>query len=382
MKTYRILGIMSGTSVDGVDYALCTISEKNFHLEKFWSVDYPPKLRARIHAVASGSVSSYELAQLHHDLGRFYAEQARKGLKGATLDAVGLHGQTVFHNPNKRAPATLQIGEPSYLAEVLKTSVIANFRAADMAAGGEAAPLATLFHKAVFGQRGMHVCVNNLGGISNVTSIDWSEGAAKPHILAFDTGPANVLVDMAMRHFSAGRLSHDADGSWGERGIASERLLKEWLKHPYFLKKPPKSTGRELFGEKFFKRVVKDFKKVKTPNGKPLGKNDLVATLTEFTARSIAMSYAEYLKTAPEVVILAGGGSYNPGLVRRIRKNMHLFNPDIQITTSEAYGWSSQSIEAAAFALLAYYRLEKKPGNIPETTGARHPAILGQIAEA
>ncbi len=172
MKEMRVLGIMSGTSIDSVDYALCAISEGRVRLVNYWQVKFPRTLQARLHQAARGAASSHEVGQLHHDLGRFYALHAQPRGMARKPQLVGLHGQTIFHQPGKPAPATLQIGEPAWLAETLRVPVINNFRAGDLAAGGQGAPLATLFHVAVFGRAGEHVCVNNLGGISNVTSID------------------------------------------------------------------------------------------------------------------------------------------------------------------------------------------------------------------
>jgi anhydro-N-acetylmuramic acid kinase len=319
-----------------------------------------------LHRAAAGLLLSHELGQLHHDLGRFYAAQAR----GRTRpDAVGLHGQTVYHHPDRRAPATLQIGEPAYLAEALGVPVVSNFRAADMAAGGQGAPLATMFHRLVFARRGEAVCVNNIGGISNVTALDWRRGA-EPKVMAFDTGPGNMLVDMAMSHFSGGQRRMDRNGALAARGQPDERLLGRWLRHPYFRQPPPKSTGRELFGEPFFARVVKELR------GLPLG--DAIATLTELTARSLAVNYRLHLGFIPDEIILTGGGANNPALVAAIGRQL----PGVTIQSCQSFGWPPQSIEPAAFALLAALRLEGKPGNLPATTGARHAVLLGQICES
>src|SRR4051812_11827604 len=187
MKTMLVLGIMSGTSLDGVDYALCRISSRRCELVDHWTTAFAKDLRARLMAAARNDATSHEVAQLHHDLGRFYAEHASGSRRKPEL--VGLHGQTIFHNPSRPRPATFQIGEAAYLAEKLRVPVISNFRAADVAAGGQGAPLATIFHVQVFAERGKHVCVNNLGGISNVTSIDWRDRSRKPRVRAFDTGP-------------------------------------------------------------------------------------------------------------------------------------------------------------------------------------------------
>ncbi len=373
-KPLFVLGIMSGTSIGSVDYALCSIGEKGVVLKSHWQSKFPRLLQDRLQHAAQGMTSSHQLAQLHHDLGRFYAGQAAYGMGEAKLDLVGLHGQTVFHNPAQGRPATFQLGEPAYLVEKLRVPVVSNFRAADMAAGGQGAPLATLFHKLVFADRSRHVCVNNLGGISNVTSIDWREGR-EPRIIAFDTGPANMLIDLAIRRLTGGRKQFDENGTWARRGVVSEGLLGRWLQDPYFAKTPPKSTGRELFGESFLEPALTEM------NDLGFSKFDMLATLTEFTACSLALSYRLHLKAMPHRVILAGGGAANSHLVASIHKQLLRWNSNVQLETSEQLGWPIQSIEPAAFALLAYYRLRRMAGNIPSTTGAKRSALLGQITE-
>jgi anhydro-N-acetylmuramic acid kinase len=370
----RVLGIMSGTSLDSVDFALCRTGHESISLEKHWQVRFPKALQLRLHAAAQGTASSWELAQVHHDLGRFYARHARRGLAGIRPALVGLHGQTVFHNPERQAPATLQVGEPAYLAETLRVPVVSNFRAGDMAAGGEGAPLATAFHCAVFAQRGRHVCVNNLGGISNVTSIDWRRGR-QPQVLAFDTGPANVLMDLAMRHCTGDRQSMDKHGAWAARGDTAEALLARWLRHAYFRRPPPKSTGREVFGEPFLQGALAEMRRAR------LSAFDLLATLTALTARSLALNYRLHLPSVPDRVLLTGGGAANPVLVGSIRVELQMLRPSMEVTTSDTCGWPLQSIEPAAFAWLAYLRATRRPGNLPKTTGARRRILLGQVTE-
>lgn len=373
MKKQLVLGIMSGTSIDSVDYALCKIDGRRVQLLELWNADFPKAMQQQLHSAARGDLPSWQFAQLHHDLGRFYAAQAKR--TKAKPDLVGVHGQTIFHNPSRKAPATFQLGEPVYLAESFRVPVINNFRVADMAAGGQGAPLATVFHLHAFAERGDHVCVNNLGGISNVTSMDWKNArAGAPKILSFDTGPANVLIDMAMRHLTGGKKSFDAGGAWAKRGEADETILRLWLKHRYFKQSPPKSTGRELFGEPFFKEAIKAFR-----SHSPY---DIVATMTEFTARSLALNYMLHLGSVPDKVILAGGGAANPVLVVAIRRALQAASKkEIEVTTSEHLGWPVQAIEPAAFALLAYLRMNGKPGNLPQTTGANRALLCGQITE-
>ena len=358
----RVLGIMSGTSLDGVDYVICSIkSPTHIRFEDHWSVPFPKRLKTDLHRAAANEATTYEVGDLHHDLGRFYADAAGT----ARVNLVGLHGQTIFHNPGK---ATVQLGEPAYLAERLRVPVISNFRAADIAAGGQGAPLATILHRHVFAQKGKHIAANNLGGLSNVTSIDWRRGR-EPRILAFDTGPANILIDMAVRHITNGRQSFDRDGTRESVGEVNEPLLTNLLTNRYFRQSPPKSTGRELFGESLLKTIL----------ARNLPPNDLLATLTELTARSIALNYRLHLPTFPDEVILCGGGALNPFLYARIASALREIRSDIAIHTSADYGWHPQLIEAAAFALLAWLTWRKQPGNIPQSTGATGPRVLGQI---
>lgn len=375
MKTSLVLGIMSGTSLDGVDYALCAVGSRTFRLVSLWRAAFPATLRERLHACARGAASSWELAQTHHDLGRFHARHATRFPASRKPQLVGLHGQTVFHHPARRAPATLQIGEPAYLVESLRVPVVSNFRAADLAAGGQGAPLATAFHLRVFARRGRHVCVQNLGGIGNVTSLDWTHGNT-PRVLAFDTGPANVLLDLSARHFSGGRRVCDHDGAWAARGRPNEALLTRWLRHPFFARRPPKSTGREEFGEPFLARVLTETRRQR------LSREDVLATLTEFTARSVALNYQRHLPTAPHEVILTGGGARNPVLVSALVRELRRLEPSARVVTSDDVGWPAASIEPAAFALLAWLRQERLPGNLPATTGARRTALLGVVGEA
>lgn len=367
------LGIMSGTSVDGVDCALCAVNQKQVKLQRHWQVAFPGRLRERIVAAAKGQSSSWEIAQLHHDLGRFYAHAVRLGLGQDRPKVIGLHGQTIFHSPTKRNPATFQLGEAAWLVEELGLPVVSNFRAADLAAGGQGAPLATLFHKLAFGRQKHVVCVNNLGGISNVTLLDFRVKQS-PRILAFDTGPANMLLDIAVRHFTEGRKKCDTDGKWAARGKVDEFLLSEWLEHPFFKTPPPKSTGREMFGETFWQAALRRIM------ARRLSCYDVIATFTEYTARSIALNYALHLGVKPDEVILCGGGAANHTLVEKINQNLRALFPGTEVVTSDSLGWPVQAVEPAAFAVLAWYRIKGLPGNLPETTGARHAAVLGQLA--
>ncbi|MDB6031123.1 MAG: Anhydro-N-acetylmuramic acid kinase [Verrucomicrobiales bacterium] len=367
-----VLGIMSGTSIDAVDYASCLVTHRGIELQELWTARYPKRLQTRLHEAARGAITGHELCQLHHDTGRFFARHALRGKQKPRL--AGLHGQTVFHQPKLPNPATFQLGEPAYLVEALRVPVVSNFRAADLAAGGQGAPLATAFHQMAFGLKGRHVCVQNLGGIANVTSIDWKRGS-KPDLMSFDTGPANMLMDMAARHYTGGKWTMDRNGGKASRGECAEDLLQDWLHDPFFRKAPPKSTGREYFGELFFKKAIKEAAR------KRLSAEDLLATCTEFTARSIALNYQLHLAGEPDQVILAGGGARNSFLVGRIRVALNATCPRAELSLSDALGWPGSALEPAAFAWLAFLRIHKQPGNLPETTGARRAAVLGQLSE-
>ena len=376
----RIVGVMSGTSIDGVDCALCSCRPGGIQLVRMWSRSFPKALALRLHATARGEAHAWECGQLHHDLGRFYADAIARGLHGETIDAVGLHGQTVFHQP-RRPAATWQIGEPAWIAERLRVPVVSNFRAADLAAGGQGAPLATLFHKIAFARPGTWTAVQNLGGIGNVSLFDASASTSPDHpprILSFDTGPANVLLDLATRLVSDGRDSFDRNGRRAAAGTVDKTRLNHWLRHPFFRKAPPKSTGREGFGEPFLHGILSDWPEATRDNG-----IHLLATLAEFTARSIAENYRRHLPPPPTGVlarvIVAGGGAANPHLLRRLQAALEPILPTLSLGRSEDLGWPRQAIEPAAFALLAAGHLWGVPGNLPETTGAAGPRILGQL---
>jgi len=379
----RVLGIMSGTSLDGVDCALCAITPRRSELLQVWSTPFSLRLRRKLERVARGEATSWELAQAHHDLGRFYAAVAVAQPAPSTgsgrgprqrPELIGLHGQTVFHNPAWEQPATLQLGEPSYLAETFRVPVVSNFRAGDLAVGGQGAPLATMFHLRVFGQEGRHVCVNNLGGISNVTSIHWPKGGA-PRVKAFDTGPGNMLIDMLARKLSGSLRALDQDGKRAAAGTPCGALLEAWMQHPFFARRPPKSTGREMFGEKFFEPAWTQMRE------RQLSPKDMLATVTELTARSLAFNYGKHLGGKPDVVILAGGGSANGHLRGRIEAALRAHYPRVSVAVTEDFGWPRASVEAAAFALLAWLRMRGEPGNVPGTTGAKRAVRLGSVTE-
>lgn len=368
----RVLGIMSGTSLDGVDFVLTDFRGRRPSLIRMWHRRFPADLQRRLFECAADGGTSWALARVHHDLGRFFARSAWSGCALDEVEAVGLHGQTVFHDPEGRSPATLQLGEPAYLAEMFRVPVVANFRVADLAAGGQGAPMATLFHWRVFGRPHQHVAVQNLGGIGNVTSID-ATGGSGPRLMAFDTGPGNLLLDGAVRRLSSGRKGFDRDGRWAARGVPSATLLRGWLKDDFFSRQPPKSTGRERYGAPCLERFWGEM------DALGLGPADRLATLTELTAASVAMNYRLHLSSAPRRVVLCGGGANNTHLRRRLSARLQEWSPGLEVVSSAQLGWEPSAIEGAAFALLARERLLNRPGNLPATTGARRAVLCGAI---
>jgi len=376
-KELRIVGIMNGTSVDGMDFVLCKVlsrfSKKN---SAQTSISYlghafapfSPEMKKRLLLAAQHQLKVDEIAKLHHDLGRVYSKELQKiaTKKKWKFDAIGLHGQTVFHAPPE---ATLQIGEPSYLSKQFQVPVVSDFRTADLAVGGQGAPIASLFHRVAFQEQfpSQVVSLHNLGGISNLTWID-SKGHVKK---AFDTGPANILMDQYIQKVSRGDLSFDVDGHFAAKGLPLEKVVEQFLQQTkYFHKKPPKSCGREEFGKEYLKKVLDQLG--------PLLPEDKMATLAELTARSISEAYKDFCPETPAKVILCGGGSKNKYLKSRIQYHL----PKTEVITTDEAGWPASSIEGAAFALLAAYRIWEIPSNLPETTGAKKSVTMGKVVEA
>jgi Predicted molecular chaperone distantly related to HSP70-fold metalloproteases len=365
-KELRVLGIMNGTSLDGIDFVLTKIKKTGSKTPQIFylaekSFSFPDKLQSLLMQAATDNLKVYDLARLHHELGRFYAACFKKlPANMRRCDLIGLHGQTVFHEAPK---ATLQIGEASYLAAESKKPVIADFRVADLALGGQGAPIATLFHQVAFG-KGERIAVHNLGGISNLSLI--TPTAVEK---AFDTGPANMLMDLCIQKITHGKKHFDKDGKFARSGNANLALVEKLLAHKYFTKRPPKSCGREEFGQEFFNKFWNQASK--------LNDADKMATLLEFTAWSIALSYKKFVSKMPKRIIFCGGGANNTALLQRIQELL----PEVKVETTKDYNWPVSSIEGAAFSLLAAYRVWGMPSNLPQTTGAKRKSSLGKFVE-
>ncbi|MFG6176070.1 anhydro-N-acetylmuramic acid kinase [Halomonas sp. THAF12] len=369
------IGLMSGTSLDGVDAALVDISASGPpRLVATRGAPMPPALRDGLWQLCHAEQASFaELAAAEDAFCALQAEAvvgllAETGLAAADIAAVGSHGQTIEHAPwgHNGGPAyTLQLDNPSRLAELTGCTVVADFRRRDLAAGGQAAPLAPAFHQALFRAPGQWRLVLNLGGFANLTLLPPVEDGRDP--LGFDTGPANALLDAWHARHRGGNF--DVDGAWAASGRVDEALLERLLAEPFFHRPPPRSTGREVFHLEWLKAHLRGDERPE----------DVQATLAELTAASVAlgidMARERYAAPSAECLIPCGGGAHNPDLLARLARRM----PDTRLETAEAFGWSPDWLEAAAFAWLAWCRLEGQPGNLPSVTGAAGPRVLGGL---
>jgi len=356
---------MSGTSADGITAALCRFSRGGAPAAQvlaFRTYPYSPALKRRI--LTAAELKLAEISRLNFEVGLAFAAAARKFLKNRPKPSViGSHGQTLWHGPKDLPPNTLQIGEPSFIAEATGVPVAADFRPRDMAAGGQGAPLVAAFDEFVFARRsGRPRAIQNIGGVANVSFID-SRGL----LASFDTGPGNSLMDLAARLGGQGRLDMDAGGRLAGHGRADEKILRRMLAHPYFRQKPPKSIDKNFFGPEFLRR---HFGAV-TPRRLP----DVLATLSWFTARSIAGTYRRFGPPGLSEAVISGGGAKNPVLMRRLTQALS----PMPVVPSDRYGIPVMAKEAAAFAWLAWRAIQGLPNNCPKATGARGPRVLGKI---
>jgi anhydro-N-acetylmuramic acid kinase len=378
----RVIGLISGTSIDGIDAALVEISGTGRDLAVALlagaTYPYPTALRSQILAVCEGAALSIaELAALDDAIAQQFAQAAQQIQQGhPTADLIGSHGQTVFHQPPVADSLgySLQLGRGATIAHLTQIPTISNFRAADIAAGGHGAPLVPAVDLALLTDAQHDRCIQNLGGIGNVAYLPARHKlpASEPlqTVLGWDTGPANVLVDLAVQQLSQGRLIYDQDGAWAASGKPCLALVDRWMEQEFFQRSPPKSTGRELFGQEYLQQCVQDAAVYN------LSDADLLATLTELTAVSIAHSYHTFLPHLPDQVLLCGGGSKNLYLTQRIQAHLH----PISVLTTDDIGLNADYKEAIAFAVLAYWRHQETPGNLPQVTGAKALVLLGEIS--
>lgn len=391
----RVIGLISGTSVDGIDAALVEITGTDVDLKVELlagaTYPYPDTLREQILAVCAGaSLSMAEFAQLDDAIAFQFAQAAQAIQTDNTpIDLIGSHGQTVYHRPQELKvvrlnvesstpspphPLTslgysLQLGRGEVIAQITGIKTISNFRAADIAVGGQGAPLVSRVDAYLLSSPTQHRCIQNIGGISNVTYLPARQGNWLEEVCGWDTGPGNALLDLAIEHFTDGKQTYDKDGNWARCGTPCEALVEQWLSEEFFQVSPPKSTGRELFGVDYLKRCLMQGEAYN------LTPDDLLATLTELTVTAIAHSYHSFLPQMPDEVLLCGGGSRNLYLKQRLQARVE---PVIVLTTDEA-GVSADFKEAIAFAVLAYWRTLGIPGNLTQVTGASAAVQLGDV---
>lgn len=364
------VGLMSGTSIDGIDCALVEFDEHGFELRAHNHRPYEALMRDEILALARGGADNEidKLGALDRRLGIEFATSVldllkQTGTEPEAITAIGSHGQTVRHRPVGKMPFTLQIGSAADIAEITGITTISNFRIRDIAAGGEGAPLAPAFHHAFFAQPGQRRAILNLGGIANITLLD---GTDADSVMGFDTGPANTLLDYWATKHNHGPYDHH--GAFGAQGTINNTLLEALLNEPYFMRPPPKSTGPELFSPAWLERRLEGFGH--------LDPADIQATLVTLTATSIARTCAEHLPALDDIYV-CGGGVHNPVLMAALSQALGL-----AAQNTAMLGLDPDWVEAVAFAWLAQQCLAGTPANLPKVTGASGPRILGTICPA
>jgi anhydro-N-acetylmuramic acid kinase len=381
-----VIGLISGTSADGVDAALVKVvgdKPKRVETLAFTTLPYLAEIRKAVLEVShDGDIET--LCWLNFALGELFAEAALEVIEVAGVDRkrvqlIGSHGQTVRHlPPNRNSPVkhsvsrvgTLQIASPAVIAMKTGIPVVSDFRAKDMAAGGQGAPLVPLVDWLLLRHPNKTRIALNIGGIANLTVLP--AGAKVTDVFAFDTGPGNMLIDGAVRHFSGGALNYDRNGEWARQGRVDKNLLRWLMSHPFLRQSPPKSTGREMFGEAFLREVLKRAKSL------GLTEHDTVATLTAFTAESITDALKRFVLPRfgqVDELIVSGGGANNSTLMAMLSEKL----PKTKIRRSDELGINADAKEAIAFAVLAHRTVMGLAGNLPSATGAKIPVILGSI---
>ena len=372
------IGLMSGTSADSIDAACVRLEgappRLSWELLSFVTLPISEEMRREIFAAFRPETGTVDrLCQLNFTLGEAFAEASlaatrAAGLTPAQVDFIGSHGQTVWHippNSGEGVASTLQLGNPAVIAERTGITVVSDFRSRDMAAGGQGAPLVPFVDNLLLSHETLSRAVQNIGGIGNVT---WLPAGGAGEAFGFDTGPGNMLLDRAAEVLTEGKLRCDLDGKMAFAGQIQEKILQKWMEEePYFTRKPPKSTGRELFGVQRCHQYLKEME--------GMAKEDILATLTAFTARSTAEAYRNFLPALPDEVLLCGGGARNPAIAAMLQKEL----PHSRIGRTEDAGLPGDSKEAVAFAVLGYETMNRRPGNLPAATGAKGPVILGSI---
>jgi len=393
-----VAGLMSGTSADGVDVAVAEITglgwRTRIRLSTFQTVPYPPPVRHRILEIAGGgAISVADVAQMNFLIGELFARACqtvcrRAGIPMGRIALIGSHGQTVYHQPRATrfcgmpVRSTLQIGEPAVIAERTGITTIGDFRPADLAAGGQGAPLVPFFDYLLFRHPRRGRVVLNIGGIANLTAIP--AGGRPEDVIAFDTGPGNMLLDALAVLATRGRARLDRGGRLAAQGTISETLVNRLLRQSYFRKPPPKTAGREQFGSAYLQKYF-----LRRLSSSPQGLRDALATATALTAESIARAVATFVLPKFPIAdcVVSGGGVNNSFLMNQLAERLarltagrgYRSRQGIRILPSDSAGIPAEAKEAVAFAVLAYHTFHVKPSNLCSATGARHPAILGKV---
>lgn len=364
------IGLMSGTSLDGVDAALVEINDDSVKLLNYQLLKYDDDFKAKLFRNLNKDTAKLdEISNLNFALGYKFVEAIDKVLEGTgykydDISFVASHGQTIWHDPKGNPPSTLQIGEPSVISYKTNIKTISNFRVMDVAAGGEGAPLVPFSEYFQFRSDKYNLVLQNIGGISNLTYL--SKGCSLDEILSFDCGVGNIMIDYFTKKYF--QKPYDEDGKIALSGKVIDEIINELLKDEFIYKNPPKSTGREQYSEAFMEKIAKEY------NFNTYPKNDIITTITEFTVQAITYNYKHFLNDIDKIVI-CGGGSHNRYIVKRIKENFR----DVEVMTGEEFGINSDAKEAVAFAVLGYMTLSKKPSNVKCATGAKDDVILGNI---
>lgn len=384
VKEKLVIGLMSGTSADGIDAALTRISgcgtEIKVELLEFLSVPFESQVRERILQIAEGGFGgTAEICRMSNLLGELYVEAClalckKAGIETSSIDLVGNHGQTVWHMPvaekylGHSVTGTMQIGEDARIAEALGCPVVGDFRVRDMAAGGLGAPLVPYTEYLIYRREDKTVALQNIGGIGNITILP--KGCRLEQVTAFDTGPGNMVMDALTVLLTGGRQTYDENGKLASQGMVHRELLEYMLRDEYLKRMPPKTTGREYYGKGYVEGLLNfcDLHRVTL--------QDCLATATRFTAESIRVGLSNFAPEKPDCLIVGGGGSRNPVLMRHLQDCL----PQCEVMTNEKIGYDSDAKEAVAFAILASEAFESKVNNVPSVTGALHPVVMGKIS--
>jgi len=405
MKAKICIGLMSGTSVDGIDVVIAEFRRVNGFIKHkfllFRKYDFSSIIRKRIFDAMNDSLpSTKNICQLNFELAYLYANAVKNTLRESGLSkdkifVIGSHGQTIYHIPQgtkengkKLIASTLQIGDGSIIAEITGIPTVSDFRTRDIAAGGHGAPLVPFADFHLLTHHKKNRVLQNIGGVANLTFLKASGKISD--IIAFDNGPGNMIIDYATYYFTKGKQTFDKNGELAGRGKINNAILSELLKHPYCKMKPPKTTGREMFGKEYTERIIKQYVVRDLSHSKDrtvfcpyqgYSKKDIydfISTVTALTAITITDSYKNFImnKYRVDEVLLAGGGAYNTTLVKMIKNKLQ----DTDVKTLEDIGFNSDGKEALSFALLAYATMLNIPNNVPSATGAKKPVVLGKIS--